>query len=64
MPRTVSFVLVVAALAGCPPHEQAPQSERCTAFGQRCTVAPGKFGTCVIRDNCTGPNCFDCQSQH
>jgi hypothetical protein len=62
--------LCLAALAlvatGCharksgPPVKPAP----CTAFGQTCEFSPGKLGSCVQRDNCQGPDCFICQSQH
>jgi hypothetical protein len=67
MPTWTRFVLAatVIAVSGCPTgksHDAAP--ERCTTFGQRCLFEPGKFGTCVVRENCTGPDCLVCQSQH
>lgn len=38
--------------------------KKCTKFGERCEFAPGKLGACVVRDGCTGNDCFHCQSQH
>jgi len=53
---------------GCPERnagEPAAQLPPCTAFGQRCEFSPGKFGSCVQRDDCPqGQSCFVCQSQH
>jgi hypothetical protein len=36
----------------------------CKEFGQTCEYAPGKLGSCVVKDDCKGSNCFVCQSQH
>ena len=36
----------------------------CKEVGQRCEYAPGKLGSCVLRDGCRGDACFVCQSQH
>jgi hypothetical protein len=36
----------------------------CAQVGQRCEFSPGKFGSCVQRDDCHDKNCFVCQSQH
>jgi hypothetical protein len=62
--------LVLLSGSGCP--ERSSSSERaptqaqqpCTQFGQRCEFSPGKLGTCVERDDCSGNDCFICQSQH
>jgi hypothetical protein len=43
-----------------PPAKLPP----CAEFGQRCEFSPGKFGSCVQRDDCHEQNCFVCQSQH
>ncbi len=54
-------------LAGCPAErDKKPASglAPCKEFGQQCEYSPGKLGSCVIRDNCTGNDCFECQSQH
>ncbi|HMJ11578.1 MAG TPA: hypothetical protein VK524_09215 [Polyangiaceae bacterium] len=59
----VGFALL---LAGCPAKESKSKAapEPCTKFGQSCEYSPGKLGTCVRREECTGGNCFVCQSQH
>jgi hypothetical protein len=36
----------------------------CRKFGDPCQLAPGKLGACMQRENCTGPGCYFCQSQH
>jgi hypothetical protein len=61
-----SLIVLALALAGCPESTGRKQAapKGCTAFGQSCEFSPGKLGTCVIRDNCTGGDCFVCQSQH
>lgn len=66
MGNWMRLVLAVAltVISGCPTGKTRDVPERCTAFGQSCLFAPGKLGTCVIRDGCTGPNCLVCQSQH
>jgi hypothetical protein len=62
-------VLLAAAtllLLGCPAKggKQERPAKTCSAFGASCEFAPGKLGTCVIRDNCSDTNCYVCQSQH
>jgi hypothetical protein len=51
--------VVAAPVPGAP-----PEPERCKRFGDSCVFEPGKLGTCVQRENCTGANCLFCQSQH
>lgn len=53
-------------LGGCPEQVSSPPEEKapCREVGQRCEVSPGKLGSCVLNDDCQGPNCFVCQSQH
>ena len=36
----------------------------CAKFGDSCEVSPGKLGTCIQREQCTGEHCLFCQSQH
>lgn len=66
LPALVWLALVCAVASGCEkastdsPAPPAP----CKAVGQRCEYAPGKLGTCVLRDGCVGDACFVCQSQH
>ena len=36
----------------------------CRKFGDSCEVSPGKLGTCIQREQCTGEHCLFCQSQH
>jgi len=54
------------AATGCHERKVGPpvKPPPCTAFGQTCEFSPGKLGSCVQRDNCQGPDCFICQSQH
>jgi hypothetical protein len=62
-----SLVLALAlATAGCPEQTSSPPEANapCREVGQRCEFSPGKLGSCVHNDNCQGPNCFICQSQH
>ncbi|WP_394827721.1 hypothetical protein [Pendulispora albinea] len=69
---TVAATLAIAATlaVACSPrekHEPAPSKpEPCARIGQNCEVAPGKLGTCVLKEMCTDPPpaCFVCQSQH
>jgi hypothetical protein len=69
--RVILVALFAAALLGCPPDDKknpvpAP-SGKCEKVGQSCEYAPGKLGTCVQKDNCTGADwrtCMVCQSQH
>jgi hypothetical protein len=59
-----TLMLVVSA---CPERSStSPEDpkEPCNQVGQRCEVSPGKLGSCVLVDNCRGPSCFVCQSQH
>jgi hypothetical protein len=60
-------VSVLLATSACPetssPSLEDPK-EPCKEVGQRCEVSPGKLGSCVVVDNCRGPSCFVCQSQH
>lgn len=62
------LLLLVLGLggAGCPEQTSSPPSPAapCREVGQRCEFSPGKLGSCVMNDNCQGPNCFVCQSQH
>jgi hypothetical protein len=62
-----AVALGVAAGLACPQQtSDAPAETRapCKEVGQRCEFAPGKLGSCVVRDNCHEANCFVCQSQH
>jgi hypothetical protein len=71
------FIVVIFAslvLFGCPPasDKSAAQdsggasatSGACVKFGDRCEFSPGKYGSCVHRDDCTVEPCLVCQSQH
>jgi len=62
----VALLLIALALSGCPKKADKPGagSAKCTAFGQSCEYSPGKLGSCVRRDDCTGDDCLVCQSQH
>jgi hypothetical protein len=64
--QSVLLALIVIGLVGCPnkADTRKPASKTCTTFGEQCEFAPGKLGTCVIRDNCSGNDCYVCQSQH
>jgi hypothetical protein len=68
--RLLAAVCSLAALcsfAACEEQAEAPTDDLkapCKAVGQRCEFSPGKLGSCVVRDNCSGPSCFVCQSQH
>jgi hypothetical protein len=59
------FALVLVA-AACPPHSENKSSglPPCSKFGDTCEFSPGKLGSCVMKDGCTGDACFTCQSQH
>ena len=60
-----SVIFIALCLFGCPPKpDKPPPAAKCTAFGQSCEHSPGKLGSCVRRDDCTGNDCFVCQSQH
>jgi hypothetical protein len=62
----LSLAAVSLAATGCRERNTRPAAKLppCTAFGQTCEFSPGKLGSCVERDNCQGPTCFVCQSQH
>lgn len=62
----LALVLVGFATTGCPEQTSSPSESKapCREVGQRCEFAPGKLGSCVLDDNCQGPNCYVCQSQH
>jgi hypothetical protein len=63
------FLLSLAslALAGCPhgtPDKAGGSLPPCSKFGDNCEFSPGKLGSCVMKDGCTGAGCYVCQSQH
>ncbi len=65
----VAFTCALAvAGSGCPTAAEkkspSPTGATCARIGQSCEFARGKLGTCVQRDDCTGNDCFVCQSQH
>jgi hypothetical protein len=63
----VCGLAAVFCLGACEEQGSAPADDLkapCKAVGQRCEFSPGKLGSCVVRDNCSGPSCFVCQSQH
>lgn len=64
--RWLQFASLGLLALGCPERAAAPPDATapCREVGQRCEFAPGKLGSCVLNDNCQGPNCFICQSQH
>lgn len=64
--RLFLFTALGVSLSGCPTGagEQKGPPGRCTAFGEQCLFAPGKLGSCVQREGCSGGNCLVCQSQH
>jgi hypothetical protein len=64
--RSVLGLFLVFALGGCPSgtHDKGSGLPPCSKFGDNCEFSPGKLGSCVVRDGCTGDNCFVCQSQH
>jgi len=64
--KSLVLALLGLATAGCPEQTSSPSEANapCREVGQRCEFAPGKLGSCVLNDNCQGPNCFICQSQH
>jgi hypothetical protein len=64
--RSLALVLLTLATTGCPEQTSSPSEAKapCQQVGQRCEFSPGKLGSCVLNDNCQGPNCFVCQSQH
>jgi hypothetical protein len=36
----------------------------CQKFGDPCELTAGKLGACIEKEQCTGPHCLFCQSQH
>jgi hypothetical protein len=63
----VACLVAACGLAACEEQASAPAEDlkaACKTVGQRCEFSPGKLGSCVVRDNCSGPSCFVCQSQH
>jgi hypothetical protein len=64
--QSLALGLLALATAGCPEQTSSPPEANapCREVGQRCEFSPGKLGSCVLNDNCQGPNCFVCQSQH
>jgi hypothetical protein len=64
-----TLFLLLLTVTGCPDrtHDKGRSSlPPCAKFGERCEFSPGKLGSCVMRDGCTGggSECFTCQSQH
>lgn len=63
-----TLLLLVPLVAGCPSKSDHPGSALppCAKFGDSCEFSPGKLGSCVVKDGCTGSGteCFVCQSQH
>jgi hypothetical protein len=64
--RSAALAVTAFLTAGCPEQTSAPPAPNapCREVGQRCEFAPGKLGSCVLNDNCQGPSCYICQSQH
>jgi len=64
--RSLLGLTFALLLCGCPSraHERGSGLPPCSKFGDQCEFSPGKLGSCVVRDGCTGGNCFTCQSQH
>jgi hypothetical protein len=65
----LALTLLLVTVTGCPKknNDQGRSSlPACGKFGDSCEFAPGKLGSCVMRDGCTGTGseCFTCQSQH
>ncbi len=63
----VLCIATVAAVAvtGCPGSRVVKKPpEACKGLGQACEFAPGKLGACAYKANCSGADCFYCQSQH
>ena len=59
LPSTYSDGPSARGKEGSKPHPQP-----CVKFGEPCEYSPGKLGACIERENCTGPDCLFCQSQH
>ena len=64
MPRLICSLALLLELTGCPSSPRDRSLPPCSKFGDRCEFLPGKLGSCVQRDGCTGTGCFVCQSQH
>ena len=68
--KTALLLALPLVLLGCPPagdekgKKTPAPSASCSAVGQSCEFSPGKLGTCVSKDPCTGNDCLVCQSQH
>jgi hypothetical protein len=63
--NALTFTLLALTTVGCPEQTTSPTPNApCREVGQRCEYAPGKLGSCVLDDNCKGPSCYVCQSQH
>jgi hypothetical protein len=64
--HALALTLFGLATIGCPEQTTSPPSPSipCREVGQRCEYAPGKLGSCVLNDDCKGPDCYICQSQH
>jgi hypothetical protein len=64
----VALALAMLALAGCPSRTDGTArpvgAHPCAKFGDSCEFSPGKLGSCMTRENCTGGTCLFCQSQH
>lgn len=68
MRNWLTLLCVSLLVTACPERKSGQTAEKlppCAEFGQRCEFSPGKFGSCVQRDDCPpGQHCFVCQSQH
>ena len=60
------ILLLTGLLLTACPTKQASESKpaECKKFGEICQFAPGKLGSCVIREPCPSGDCLVCQSQH
>ena len=61
-PLAFFATLTLACSTKAPNKQLTPKA--CTKFGEQCEVSPGKLGSCVVRDNCSGKDCLVCQQQH
>ncbi|HYP77542.1 MAG TPA: hypothetical protein VER12_16335 [Polyangiaceae bacterium] len=62
-------LILLLMITGCPGGSREQRRSTlpaCSKFGDTCEFSPGKLGSCVMRDGCTGTGseCFTCQSQH
>ena len=66
--RRLLCCCLLAFATGCPSRgdHSASALPPCSKFGDNCEFSPGKLGSCVVKDGCTGTGseCFVCQSQH